>query len=39
MSEMPFSVHIKTVKFIFPIFSAAGIGEDSIGKKALLSLK
>lgn len=36
MWEMSFLVHIKTIKFVFPILSVAGIGEDSIVKEALL---
>lgn len=32
MWEVPFLVHIKTSKFIFPTLAAAGIGEGSTAK-------
>lgn len=37
MWEVPFLVHIKTSKFIFPTLAAAGIGEGSTAKKPFCS--
>lgn len=39
MWVVPFSVHIKTIKFIFPTLSAAGIGEGSTVKKPFCSVE